>query len=76
MSLQIIFFIGAIIRRSRNGATRFRKSTDSNSYQGYAITAGRFMSSGRRGTALVIKLLDSQLYESLNLDYTLSTVLT
>ena len=47
----VILYIGAVIRRNRDGATNFQgtSGTESNSYQGYAITTGRFMTTSRQG---------------------------
>ena len=43
---------GAVIRRNSGGNNRFQStsgSTDRNSYQGYSITSGRFLTTNREG---------------------------
>ena len=53
MIICTFFCIGGTIRqRGRNGPTNYQgDGAGSNNYQGYAITAGRFLSNSRQGTA-------------------------
>ena len=60
-SLTTVFFTtllisGAVVRRDADGSTDIQStstSSERNSYQGYAVVSGRFISQNRQGTYIV-----------------------
>ena len=56
IGITCIYDIGAVIRRNNGGDVRFQGtsgSTERDSYQGYAITSGRFLATNREGEGMV-----------------------